>query len=156
MASFSVGILIGPAIGSMLTPLTATYGACVCGLLCIVYVYFFVPESLSQQAMEEVSQPTSCTTAAQIRSTTCMLQATAFYFARGLTVLTHLPFSRFVHLLTTGTAAAGQQQCQVTRTLDWVAHPFPLETLQAVDGVSVDQYSRPKWLAACCDAKLHK
>lgn len=54
MASFSVGILIGPAIGSVLSPLSATYGACVCGLLCIVYVYFFVPESLSQRAMEEV------------------------------------------------------------------------------------------------------
>lgn len=55
MASFSVGILIGPAIGSMLSALAATYGACACGLLCIAYVYFVVPESLSQEAMQEVT-----------------------------------------------------------------------------------------------------
>lgn len=54
MASFSVGILVGPAIGSVLSPLAATYGACACGLLCIVYVYFVVPESLSPEAMQEV------------------------------------------------------------------------------------------------------
>lgn len=56
MASFSVGILIGPAIGSMLDPLAATYGACGCGLLCILYVYFLVPESLSPEAMLEAQR----------------------------------------------------------------------------------------------------
>ena len=54
MASFSMGILVGPAIGSTLSALTATYFACGCGLLCIAYTYFLVPESLSQQAMAEV------------------------------------------------------------------------------------------------------
>ncbi len=59
MASFSVGILVGPAVGSMLSALTATWVACSCGLLTVAYVYFLVPESLSQAAMLEVRTPVS-------------------------------------------------------------------------------------------------
>ncbi len=61
MASFSVGILVGPAVGSMLSALTATWVACSCGLLTVAYVYFLVPESLSQAAMLEVRRvPQQC------------------------------------------------------------------------------------------------
>ena len=54
MASFSVGVLIGPAIGATLSATMAAYLACGFGLLCVAYTFFLVPESLSSASLSEV------------------------------------------------------------------------------------------------------
>lgn len=54
LASLSLGILIGPAIGGMLDPLTASLTASVIGALCMLYVVFFLAESLSPHAAAAV------------------------------------------------------------------------------------------------------
>lgn len=56
MASFSVGILIGPAVGSLMDAITAAYVACGLGLSCVLYVIFLVPESLTETNMAEAQQ----------------------------------------------------------------------------------------------------
>lgn len=55
MAAFSVGILVGPAIGSMLSATAASYGGCACGAACVLYVWAFIPESLTDAAREKVT-----------------------------------------------------------------------------------------------------
>lgn len=56
MAAFSVGILVGPAIGSMLSATAASYGGCACGAACVLYVWAFIPESLTDAAREKVTR----------------------------------------------------------------------------------------------------
>lgn len=51
----SLGILIGPAIGGMLDPLTASLSSSVIGVLCMLYVVLLLPESLSPHAAAAVS-----------------------------------------------------------------------------------------------------
>lgn len=54
MGSFSVGILIGPAIGSMLTATAAAAAGCVCGAICVLYAWLVLPESLTVAARDKV------------------------------------------------------------------------------------------------------
>ncbi len=54
MAAFGVGNLIGPVIGSVLSPTETAYSACGVRLLCVVYALLLVPESLAPEIMAEV------------------------------------------------------------------------------------------------------
>lgn len=53
MASFSFGILIGPALGSAFTAKTSALAGCVVGFLSALYVFLFIPESLSKESMQK-------------------------------------------------------------------------------------------------------
>ena len=54
MASFSLGILIGPVIGAFLNPLVAASVAAATGGFCMLFIAFLLPESLSQEDSEAV------------------------------------------------------------------------------------------------------
>ena len=54
MASFSMGILIGPALGAVLNPLVAASVAAGTGAVCILFIMLLLPESLSQEAATAV------------------------------------------------------------------------------------------------------
>ena len=54
MASFSLGILIGPVIGAFLNPLVAASVAAGTGGVCMLFIAFLLPESLSQEDSEAV------------------------------------------------------------------------------------------------------
>mmetsp|Transcript_12814 Transcript_12814/g.38699 ORF Transcript_12814/g.38699 Transcript_12814/m.38699 type:complete len:525 (-) Transcript_12814:561-2135(-) len=56
MGSFSVGILIGPAIGSMLTATAAAAAGCVCGAICVLYAWLVLPESLTVAARDKAKE----------------------------------------------------------------------------------------------------
>ena len=55
MAALSLGILVGPAIGGVLDPFSAALSASAIGLVCMLYVVVFLPESLSPHAAAMVS-----------------------------------------------------------------------------------------------------
>lgn len=56
LASFSMGILIGPPIGGLLPPIIASYTAISCVLGSLLYVVVVLEESLSERSRNEVSQ----------------------------------------------------------------------------------------------------
>ena len=55
LASFSMGILIGPPIGGLLPPIIASYTAVSCVGATMLYVIFVLDESLSERSKQEVS-----------------------------------------------------------------------------------------------------
>ena len=56
LASFSMGILIGPPIGGLLPPIVASYTAMSCVVASLLYVVVVLEESLSERSRNEVSQ----------------------------------------------------------------------------------------------------
>ena len=54
LASFSMGILIGPPIGGLLPPIIASYVAISCVLGSLLYVVVVLEESLSERSRLEV------------------------------------------------------------------------------------------------------
>jgi len=55
LASFSMGILIGPPIGGLLQPIVASYTAMSCVGGALLYVIFILDESLSERSKAEVT-----------------------------------------------------------------------------------------------------
>eukprot|EP00208_Stichococcus_sp_RCC1054_P002415 CAMPEP_0206141142 /NCGR_PEP_ID=MMETSP1473-20131121/11913_1 /ASSEMBLY_ACC=CAM_ASM_001109 /TAXON_ID=1461547 /ORGANISM="Stichococcus sp, Strain RCC1054" /LENGTH=528 /DNA_ID=CAMNT_0053535571 /DNA_START=129 /DNA_END=1715 /DNA_ORIENTATION=+ len=56
MAAFSVGVIFGPAIGNVLDATQTAAAACVCGVCCVLYVCFFIPESLTDAARDKAKE----------------------------------------------------------------------------------------------------
>lgn len=54
LASFSMGILIGPPIGGLLPPIIASYTSICCVGGALMYVIFVLDESLSERSRQEV------------------------------------------------------------------------------------------------------
>lgn len=56
MASFSCGILIGPPIGGILSPITASYVALGSVVGSLLFVMFILDESLSERSQQQVTR----------------------------------------------------------------------------------------------------
>lgn len=54
LASTNVGVIVGPLIGSQLSVFAAACSGCVIMITCNIYIWAFVPESLSWAAKQKV------------------------------------------------------------------------------------------------------
>ena len=140
IAAFGVGNLIGPVIGSLLSPTAAAYTAGATRLLCVAYVLLLVPESLTLETMVEVSaicsRPSAVTlppmTAIQIEErevlALCRCRMSAAYLCHTLNLQMQQPS---VH----AGAAAERRSAHHHLADEGPAHPVPLAAVLPPHGV---------------------